>query len=206
MLSVKIIDYGLGNIYSVASAFKYLGVNTELISDPEEISKSSILVLPGVGSFNKGMRNLSNKGIDIAIIEAVKNKGARILGICLGMQLMGSYSTENGKTKGIGLLDNTVDEFTAKELNGNKIPHVGFNSLQFNKKEGIFKDLPDSPDFYFTHSYRMLKDDSHGIYATCQYGVEFLAAYQIGNICGTQFHPEKSQTNGLILLKNFLQL
>ena len=203
---VTIIDYGMGNIFSVVSAFKYLGAEVEIVSDPEEISKSSILVLPGVGSFRSAMEFLKGRNIDEAIIDTVTNKGVKILGICLGMQLLGSYSTEDGKTPGLGLLPNRVERFTSKEVNGRKIPHVGFNPLHISEKKGLFKDLPNLADFYFVHSYRMLIKDIQGRYATCKYGVEFLAAYEIGNICGTQFHPEKSQTNGLIMLKNFLQL
>ena len=152
------------------------------------------------------MEFLKERNIDEAIIDTVTNKGVKILGICLGMQLLSSYSTEDGKTAGLGLLPNQVERFTSKEVNGRKIPHVGFNSLHFSEKKGLFKDLPHLADFYFVHSYRMLIEDIQGRYATCKYGVEFLAAYEIGNICGTQFHPEKSQTNGLIMLKNFLQL
>ena len=203
---VTIIDYGMGNIFSVVSAFKYLGAEVEIVSDPEEISKSSILVLPGVGSFRSAMEFLRERNIDEAIIDTVTNKGVKILGICLGMQLLGSHSTEDGKTDGLGLLPNQVERFTSKEVYGRKIPHVGFNSLHISEKKGLFKDLPNLADFYFVHSYRMLIKDIQGRYATCKYGVEFLAAYEIGNICGTQFHPEKSQTNGLIMLKNFLQL
>ena len=203
---VTIIDYGMGNIFSVVSAFKYLGAEVEIVSDPEEISKSSILVLPGVGSFRSAMEFLKGRNMDEAIIDTVTNKGVKILGICLGMQLLGLYSTEDGKTAGLGLLPNQVERFTSKEVNGRKIPHIGFNSLHISEKKGLFKDLPNLADFYFVHSYRMLIKDIQGRYATCKYGVEFLAAYEIGNICGTQFHPEKSQTNGLIMLKNFLQL
>ena len=203
---VTIIDYGMGNIFSVVSAFKYLGAEVEIVSSPEEILKSSILVLPGVGSFRKAMEFLREHNMDAAIIDAVTNKGVKILGICLGMQLLGSCSTENGKTAGLGLLPNRVERFTSKEVCERKIPHVGFNSLYINEKQGLFKDLPHFADFYFVHSYRMMIEDLQGRYATCKYGVEFLAAYEIGNICGTQFHPEKSQTNGLILLKNFLKL
>ena len=203
---VTIIDYGMGNVWSVMSAFKYLGAKAELVSDPEQIASASILVLPGVGSFRNGMKSLSNRGIDKAIIEAVNSKEARILGICLGMQLLGSNSTECGETDGVGLLPNKVDKFSEKELQSRKIPHVGFNSIHIKKKEGLFKNLPDQADFYFTHSYRMISDDSEESYATCKYGIEFLAAYQIGNVCGAQFHPEKSQTNGLIMLKNFIEL
>ena len=203
---VTVIDYGMGNAWSVISAFKYLGAEVVLVSDPDEISKSSILVLPGVGSFKNGMRSLSSKGIDEAIIDAININGSKILGICLGMQLLGSLGNEGGKTDGLGLLANKIDKFTKREVGNKKIPHVGFNSLQPHNKKGLFKNLPDQPDFYFTHSYRMLLNDLQGRYALCQYGVDFLAAFQIENICGVQFHPEKSQTNGLILLKNFVDL
>lgn len=203
---VTIIDYGMGNIFSVKSAFKYLGAEVEIVSDPEKILNSSILVLPGVGSFRKAMAFIKERNIDEAITDAVSNKGIKILGICLGMQLLGSHSSENGKTAGLGLIPNQVERFTSKEVYERKIPHVGFNSLHINEKQGLFKDLPYLADFYFVHSYRMLIEDIQGRYATCKYGVEFLAAYEIDNICGTQFHPEKSQTNGLIMLKNFLQI
>jgi len=202
---VTVIDYGMGNIWSVVSAFKYLGAEVESTAEPEEILKSNILILPGVGSFRKGMEMLTNRGIDEAIIDAVKNKGARILGICLGMHLMGAYGTEDGGTIGLGFLPNKVDVFSLNELGNNKVPHVGFNSVYSNKREGLFKGLSNLSDFYFTHSYRMLVDDFQGKYATCEHGVEFMAAFQIDNVCGVQFHPEKSQANGLILLSNFLQ-
>jgi glutamine amidotransferase len=203
---VTVIDYGMGNVWSVMSAFRYLGAEVNFTSDPEEILNAQMLVLPGVGSFRRGMESLKSNRIDVAIIDAVINKGTKILGICLGMQLMGSYSTEDGNTHGLGLLHNQVDKFTTKEVGKKKIPHVGFNALYFNEKDPLFKGLPHLPDFYFTHSYHMLVDSLSGSYATCKYGIEFLAAYQVDNICGTQFHPEKSQTNGLILLKNFVQL
>ena len=202
---ITVIDYGMGNVWSVISAFKYLGAEVRLVSDPEEISKSSILVLPGVGSFRKGMESIIRNGVDEAIVEAITNKGGKILGIWLGMQLIGSHSSEDGEIDGIGLLPNQVEKFTLEEVCGRKIPHVGFNSLHFSERKGLFKELPHLADFYFTHSYRMLVDNMQGKYATCKYGVEFLAAYQVGNVCGTQFHPEKSQTNGLIMLKNFIE-
>ena len=202
---VTVIDYNMGNVWSVISAFKYLGARAELVANPDVLAKSSIMVLPGVGSFRKGMEILKSRGVDEAIINAVTCKGARILGICLGMQLMGSHGTEDGETAGLGLLPNRVERFTPEELGNNKIPHIGFNTIRVNQGEGLFKELPESSDFYFTHSYRMLVDRVKGRYATCSYGVEFLAAFEMGNICGTQFHPEKSQVNGLILLRNFLK-
>jgi imidazole glycerol-phosphate synthase subunit HisH len=202
---VTVIDYGIGNVWSVMSALKYLGVKAELVSDPERIANSSTLILPGVGSFKKGMEALEKNGIDKAILNAVVNNKAKILGICLGMQLMGSYGSEDQGSSGLGLVANRVDRFTAEELNGHKIPHVGFHSVEFSEKKGLFRELGDSSDFYFVHSYRMHVEGMEGRYATCTYGTEFLAAFQVRNICGAQFHPEKSQTNGLLLLRNFLQ-
>jgi imidazole glycerol-phosphate synthase subunit HisH len=202
---VTIIDYGMGNVRSVISAFKYLGAEVDIVSDPDIISNSNNLILPGVGSFRKGMESLKNSGINEAIIDAVTRKKSNILGICLGMQLMGSYGTENGNAAGLGLLSNSVERFTQEEVGDNKIPHVGFNSLYVTESKGLFKDLGSLPDFYFTHSYRMLVENLQGRYATCKYGIEFLVAYEIGNICGSQFHPEKSQVNGLLFLRNFLE-
>ena len=202
---VTLIDYGVGNLWSVISAIEYLGAKVDLISDPEKIASSSVLLLPGLGSFRKGMEDLINTGIDKAILHAVKDNNAKILGICLGMQLMGSYGTEDGGAEGLGLIPNRVERFNKDEIYGNKIPHVGFNVVNFSERSGLFKDFTNSSDFYFTHSYRMLVEGISGRYATCFYGKEFLAAFQFNNICGTQFHPEKSQTNGLLLLRNFLQ-
>ena len=205
-LPVAVIDYGMGNIWSVISAVKYLGRDVELVSDPEIIVGSDIMILPGVGSFGRAMQVLRERGIDQAIHSAVIDNGAKILGICLGMQLLGSSSTEGGDTQGLDLIANSVERFSPAELGGAKIPHVGFNAINFSEEAGLFQDLPNSSDFYFTHSYRMLIENFKGRYAICSYGIDFLAAFELGNICGTQFHPEKSQTNGLILLKNFLEI
>lgn len=202
---VAVVDYGMGNVWSVVSALRYLGASVELVSDPEVLAKADCIVLPGVGSFKKGMENLNKNGMDEAIRSvAIANK-TKILGICLGMQLLGSQSTEDGETAGLGLVANRVERFTTKELGQNKIPHIGFNSIYFTQQSGLFSDLIEPADFYFLHSYRMLVDNLDGLYATCSYGIDFLAAFEINNICGAQFHPEKSQANGLVFLRNFLK-
>jgi len=203
-LPVAIVNYQMGNVWSVISALKYLGAEAELVCDLKTLSQAEFIVLPGVGSFKKGMENLKKIGLDEAICSAVTKNKAKILGICLGMQLLGSQSTEDGKTNGLGLIANPVERFTTNELGQNKIPHVGFNPVSFSEQNGLFSDLPETSDFYFTHSYRMLVSNIEGRYATCSYGIDFLAAFEVDNICGAQFHPEKSQTNGLILLRNFL--
>ncbi len=204
--SITVIDYGMGNIWSILSALSYVGCERLVSSDPDQIRLADALVLPGVGSFHRAMETLRMSNIDQAILEAVKSRGCRILGICLGMQLLGSHSTEEGETPGLGLIPNRVERFTSKETGNNKIPHIGFNSTLFSERTGLFRNFPKTADFYYVHSYRMLPNGLKGRIATCSYGIEFLAAFQLGNICGTQFHPEKSQTNGLILIKNFLEL
>lgn len=201
---ITVIDYGMGNIWSVLSALRYLGCNPMVSGDPSEIARAESLLLPGVGSFRKAMIALRDTGLDQAILEAVQTKGSKILGICLGMQLMGTRGSEDGDTPGLGLIANPVDMFTTQEIGANKIPHIGFDVVRSTPDARLFRGLPDAADFYFVHSYRMLPEGLSGKTATCMYGTEFLAAYEQENIYATQFHPEKSQTNGLMLLKNFL--
>ena len=202
--SITVIDYGMGNLWSVLSALRYLGCNPNVSSDPDEIINADSLLLPGVGSFRKAMIALKEKELDQAIIEAVQTKGNNILGICLGMQLMGANSSEDGDTVGLGLIPSLVDKFTPQEIGPNKIPHIGFDLVHSKPNSRLFKGLQQAADFYFVHSYRMLPAGLSGKPAICNYGAEFLAAYEQDNIFATQFHPEKSQTNGLILLNNFL--
>jgi len=202
--SITVIDYGMGNIWSVLSALRYLGCNPKVSSEPEIVSQADSLLLPGVGSFRKAMLSLRENSLDQAIIEAVKGKGCKILGICLGMQLMGSRGYEDGDTAGLGLIINPVDKFSTQEVGANKIPHIGFDIVHSKRDARLFQGLPNAADFYFVHSYKMLPDGLSGKISTCNYGTEFLAAYEQDNIFATQFHPEKSQTNGLVLLKNFL--
>lgn len=201
---ITVIDYGMGNIWSVINALRYLGCTPVVSSDPREIAAAESLLLPGVGSFRKAMLSLKETSLDQAILEAVQGKGSKILGICLGMQLMGSRGSEDGDIEGLGLISNTVDMFTAAEIGTNKIPHIGFDLVRSRPDSVLFQKLPEAADFYFVHSYRMLSQGLSGKVATCTYGTEFLAAYEQENIFATQFHPEKSQTNGLMLLKNFL--
>lgn len=204
--TITIVDYGMGNLWSVLSALRYLGCNAETSSDPDEIARADSLLLPGVGSFRKAMIALKQKGIDQAITEAVQIKGRKILGICLGMQLMGLSSSEDGDTPGLGFIKSTVDKFTLTEIGNNKLPHIGFDLVHSQPGNRLFNNLQKTADFYFVHSYRMLPNGLNGTAATCCYGIDFLAAYEQDNIFATQFHPEKSQTNGLVLLKNFLAL
>jgi glutamine amidotransferase len=204
--NVTIIDYGMGNIWSVVSALKYLNCEVEVTSDPSVIMSSRTLLLPGVGSFRKAMNSIRSLHLDEAIIESVQGSGSKILGICLGMQLMGSESTEDGTSTGLNLIPASVEAFSVGDVGAKKIPHIGFDQVSSLVDSQLFQGIPENADFYFVHSFRMKPVNLPGKKATCNYGTEFLAAYEDDNVFATQFHPEKSQTNGLMLLKNFLAI
>jgi glutamine amidotransferase len=150
------------------------------------------------------MQYLQQKDLVNAITESVYAKRCKILGICLGFQMLALSSTEDGDSVGLGFIPAKVERFARADLSGRKLPHIGFNKIEMLSAVGLFSGFNLSADFYFVHSYRILPDGLLGNKATCNYGVDFLAAYQYENIFGAQFHPEKSQTNGLAFLKNFL--
>ena len=202
--TITIIDYGMGNLRSVQNALHYLGVGAVISNSAESIASADALVLPGVGSFRSAMLSLESTGLDQAIQDAVLTRGRKILGICLGMQLMGTSSTEDGVTQGLGLIPAPVERFSDRD--GRKVPHIGFNTVTAAAQSQLMRGMQDKTDFYFVHSYRMSPLGLAGRVSTCDYGGLFVAAYEQANIFATQFHPEKSQTNGLLLLKNFLAL
>lgn len=202
---VTIIDYGMGNIKSISNAFNYLGAKANITNEYEKICRSEIVILPGVGSFAKAMKIIKNKAIDQAIKETIK-RGNFLFSICLGMQLLGSMSTEEKRTKGLGIVKNKVDKFSLKETKNREIPHVGFNKIKYLNENKLFKGLENGCDFYFVHTYRMLPEKLNKNISITNYGINFLSYFQIDNIFATQFHPEKSQANGLKLLNNFLKI
>ena len=202
---VTVIDYGMGNIWSVTSALRYLKCEVVVSSDPLAIQKAESLILPGVGSFRKAMKALRDMNLEAPIIESALVRKVKFLGICLGMQLMGVNSTEDGLTSGLNLIPSKVDKFSPAEIVERKVPNIGFNQVNIDSSGNLFKGISGNQDFYFVHSYRMLPPDSQGIVSTCNYGIDFLAAYESQNLFATQFHPEKSQSNGLKLLDNFLK-
>ena len=201
---VTIINYGMGNLFSVESAIKYLGHKPVITDDFDIISNSKLIILPGVGSFRKAMKTIKQKKIDIAINMSLKKK-SKILGICLGFQLLAKSSPEDGLTNGLNLIDKKITKLKTNEKI--KIPHVGFNSVTYPKESILFKNIKNNSDFYFVHSYKInySKDDLYKI-SFFTYDKKYIAAYENNNIFVTQFHPEKSQTNGLVLLNNFINL
>ena len=200
---LTIVDYGMGNIWSVESAMRFLNVQVDISSDPEFISKSECIILPGVGSFKEAMDALKISSLDEALSSA-RNKGSKILGICLGMQLLGLSSTEEGLTNGLNFFEREVEYFS--DDNDIKVPHIGFNSVYSDKNSRLFKEIDHGSDFYFVHSYRMKMNNGDANHSYCVYGEKFLSSFESENIFGTQFHPEKSQTNGIKLLQNFLKI
>jgi glutamine amidotransferase len=204
--NIVVVDYGMGNICSVVSAIEHLGVQATVSNEPRTVSAADGLILPGVGSFGKAIVTLRSSGLAETLIETVVDKKCKILGICLGMQLFAQEGTEDGKNKGLGLLPTTVNRYTRQELADLKVPHIGYNEVVTTPNSILFKGITSPAFFYFVHSYRVLPDNLPGLCALSHYGVEFLAAYEYENIFATQFHPEKSQSNGLKLLNNFLKI
>jgi len=209
---VTILDYGAGNIASLKSAFEYIGAVVEIAETKNDLDKARTLVIPGVGSFDSASDQLEKRGLKNALLESVKVKKKKTLGICLGMQLFFSSSDEgNGSNQGLGVFEYRVRALTPKE--NISVPHMGYNRVYIKTSaEGsnpirsrLLKEI-DECYFYFVHSYRAeVNEEMKGCQLVTQYGEEFLSGYEEENIFLTQFHPEKSQTNGLQLLKNFLE-
>jgi len=202
MGGLVVVDYGMGNLHSVLGALRYLGADPVVSADPAIVQAADALLLPGVGSFHKAMCRLDESGLSDALREAVTVRGRKVLGICLGQQLMAEFGEEDGGHVGLGFVSGQVTRLPA--LAGRKVPHVGFNKVRFAPGSRLCRGLGTELDCYFVHSYRLEMVDRPGLSGICDYGGEFVAAYEHENIFATQFHPEKSQTNGLRLLSNFL--
>lgn len=202
---ITIVDYGMGNLFSIKGALKYLDADCAVVSNPIKISKAEKIILPGVGSFCKAMDIIAGRGIDKALQEAVLSRKIPLLGICLGMQLLAAEGEEGGPCAGLNFINAAVRKLEPA-MPQCKIPHVGFNTVRFVSGERIFEGVMPDADFYFIHSYRMVCMDNSDVAATTEHGLEFVSAVKRGNIWGCQFHPEKSQKNGLRLLRNFIEL
>jgi glutamine amidotransferase len=196
----------MGNIRSVQNALNYIGVKNQVITSPSQILESEKLILPGVGSFRLAMENIKKKKLTDSLNEVALKKKIPVLGICLGMQLMSEESEEDGKTKGLNWIKGSIKKFPAEKLKL-KVPHVGFNEVFFEKNnKQLYKSLGEKADYYFVHSYRIPYDDCDCVSGWSEYSEKFVASIERDNIFGTQFHPEKSQSNGLTMLKNFAEL
>lgn len=202
---IAIIDYEIGNTLSVKNAIEKLGYECEITNDKSKINKSKKIILPGVGSFEKGIYNLKKYNLIKILNEEIIVKNKKILGICLGFQLMCKSSEEFGHFEGLGWLDLKVTKINS---NGLRLPHVGWNKITINKSETkFFSNITNNQMLYFNHSYAVKENISEKFsdVITCEYGENFIAAIKYENIFGIQPHPEKSQKQGLQIIKNFIE-
>ena len=217
---IAVVNYGLGNLRSVSKAIESLGAKVKVTGNPKEIAKAEAIVLPGVGAFHQGMKNIKQLGLSEALIDII-NQGKPFLGICLGLQLLFTESEEHGIHKGLDIIKGRVIKFTKVS----KIPHMGWNQVKIKNlptksgrlhsglmvrrvepsKVKIFEGIPQNSYFYFVHSYYVQPRDKDIIVGTTKYGVEFTSVIHKDNVWGVQFHPEKSSDAGLKILKNFIQ-
>ena len=199
-----IIDYGVGNLFSLVSSLKKIGEEAIVSSDKDIISQADRIILPGVGAFGDAIAKLNESGLSDIIREEV-SKGKPLLGICLGMQLLFERSFEYGENKGLGLIKGEIRALGEAIPNNLKIPHMGWNGLHFKKESPVFDGLAEGDEVYFVHSFAGFYCEENLI-ATAEYGMEVTAAVNDKNVYGVQFHPEKSGEKGLKILKNFCRL
>ena len=204
---IAIVDYGMGNLRSVQKAFEKVGVAAEITEDAKTIEKAAGVVLPGVGAFKDCYDGLVSRGLD-GLVKEVALSGRPFLGICVGLQLLFEFSDEGAGSPGLGILKGRVRRFADAHTTGLKVPHMGWNLLQPAPGQDIhlLKGVSDKPYAYFVHSYYAVPEDEHVILAYCNYGVNFPAMVGLGNLYAVQFHPEKSQWDGITMLRNFGEL
>ncbi|MBS1982890.1 MAG: imidazole glycerol phosphate synthase subunit HisH [Bdellovibrionales bacterium] len=202
-MNIGVVDYGMGNLHSVAKALATTGASVRVSSDKATLSASDALVLPGVGAFGAAMNNLSKNGLDRFVREWLAS-GKPFLGICLGLQLLFDSSDESRGVRGLGVLKGRVRAFRKKDFSkkGYRVPHMGWNTVRIRQKEKLGVKASDS--FYFVHTFFPEPKDKRVIWTTTPYGKAFCSAVVTGNITATQFHPEKSGDVGLRLLKNIV--
>jgi glutamine amidotransferase len=200
---IAVVDYGMGNLRSVLNALEHVGAEATLATAADQVAAAEKVVLPGVGAFGDGMRNLAQRGLATAV-QAFATAGRPLLGICLGMQLLASRGTEFGDHEGLGLIPGTVDPLdTDQSL---RVPHVGWNAVTPLSASRLLVGLPSEPIFYFAHSYHLIPENPSTVTGTTDYGKPLTASIERGYLFGVQFHPEKSQRDGLKLLENFVGL
>ena len=201
---IAIVDYGVGNLFSLARSFAAIGVEVEITADPEKLWKADKILLPGVGAFGDAADKLRATGLDKVVIQQA-NSGKPLMGICLGMQLLFDEGLEYGCHKGLGLIPGRVISISEVIPKGLKIPHMGWNGLNFQKESPLLSKIKEGDCVYFVHSFCAVDCDD-AVIATAEYGAPVTAAVQKGNVFGCQFHPEKSGTVGLNILRAFAEM
>ena len=201
---VVIIDYGMGNIGSIDNMLKFLGVKAVISSDINTISSADKIILPGVGHFDRAMTNIKSLGLMDVIKEMALVKKKPFLGICLGMQIM-CESSDEGVLPGLSLVQAGVKKFDFGLDSKLKVPHMGWNTIRINKSSTILDGLDDNSRFYFVHSYFVKCQNEMDVLTKTTYGFDFVSSFEVNNLIGAQFHPEKSHRFGVNLFKNFLE-
>ena len=201
---IAIIDYGMGNVHSIANMLTHLNIDSLITKDASEIRAASHLILPGVGSFDQAMHSLEELGL-IDVIHQFHATNKPILGICLGMQLLGQ-SSEEGTKAGLGLIPFHNKRFSFTDSTKYRIPHMGWNTVTITSSNALTRALLDPSRFYFVHSYYAADIDDSFVMLTCDYGISFAAAVHKNNVYGVQFHPEKSHAFGMALLQAFAEV
>lgn len=203
-MTVVIIDYGMGNLGSIQRAVSECGAKKVLISNnPRELEEADKLILPGVGAFADGINNLRKTHLDHLIQHLTLNNKIPLLGICLGMQLLATQGHEGGVADGLNIIPGEVKKLHPV-ISEDRIPHIGWNEVQYQKNNLLFRNIPNGSDFYFVHSYHFIPENQEDIIGTTPYCGTFVAALNHDSIWGVQFHPEKSSILGFSVLKNFL--
>lgn len=201
---IAIVDYGVGNLFSLQSSFAMIGVDAQVSADADVIANAEKILLPGVGAFEDAARKLRESGLGEVVVKAA-GKGTPLLGICLGMQLLFEKSYEFGEHEGLGLLKGRVVDMTGVIPSELKVPQIGWNALHIHKEHPLFKNTKEGEFVYFVHSF-YATDCDDSLLATCEYGAELTAAVAKDNVMGCQFHPEKSGEVGLRILRAFSEL
>ena len=202
-MKIGIVDYNMGNLASVANAFKKIGAKAEIVKDADKLKNYDKLIFPGVGAFGDAMKHLKETNLDEAMREFIKS-GKYVLGVCLGMQLLFERSEEFGNYEGLGIIEGEVVKFDKDKMQNHKIPHMGWNKMFFKRDVSLFEGL-ENPYLYFVHSYHVICNEKYVIGKTI-YGYEFVSAVNKDNVFGFQPHPEKSHNAGLKILENFVRL
>jgi len=200
---VAIVDYKAGNLDSIARAVEECGGHPVITALARDFEDASNIILPGIGSFADGMRNVRDLKLDEILMAEAIERGTPLLGICLGMQLLATVGFEGGETRGLGWIEGEVKKLKPDEPRA-RIPHIGWNEVTFLKSNELFGGVPSGKDFYFAHGYNFICKNEKDVIARTPYGGDFISAIQKRNIFGVQFHPEKSQHFGLQVIRNFL--
>jgi len=204
-MKISIIDYGIGNLRSVYNAFEAVGHPAEITAEPKDLAAFDKIVVLGVGAFGDAMSNLRTRGWIEPLEEQVRIKGKPFLGLCLGLQLLGTSSTEHGVHHGLGWIKGAVERM--KPLDAKyRVPHIGWNDVAHVKTDGLYKGGGPKGIYYFIHSYVLFPEDRSVVSGLTEYGSEMVASVESGNIFATQYHPEKSQKCGLAVIKNFASM